>query len=161
MVSDLRDSKSGGQYPGQSTLKNRKDLKKQEQKTVVFFILALLLWIGLIAGGYFFSMKHLRQTEQNFLNQINALQQENQRIQEDITATMQLLHDELGNFSGEVAQVRGEMNLIREELELTGESLTGTDQTRLSLQERITELDGQLAALKGQLKKLEEAVRAL
>ncbi|MGI6317659.1 MAG: hypothetical protein GX263_09790 [Firmicutes bacterium] len=161
MDNDLKDVKSGKQYSGHSNLKNRKDLKKQDQKTVVFFVLALLLWAGLIAGGYFFSMKHLQETEQNFLNQINALQQENKRIQEDITATMQLLHDELGNFSDEIAQVRGEMIVIQEELELTGESLTGTDQTRLSLQERITELDGQLAALKEQLRKLEEAVRAL
>lgn len=161
MDSDLRDVKSGKQHSGHSKLKNRKDLKKQGQKTVVFFAIALLLWAGLIVGGYYFSMKHLQETEQNFLNQINALQQENQRIQEDITATMQLLHDELDNFSDEIAQVRGEMNLIQEELELTGESLTGTDQTRLSLQERITELDSQLAALKEQLRKLEEAVRAL
>ena len=54
MDSDLRDVKSGKQHSGHSKLKNRKDLKKQGQKTVVFFAIALLLWAGLIVGGYFF-----------------------------------------------------------------------------------------------------------
>lgn len=142
-------------------LKTRKKPKRQGQNTAALIVLALLLWAGLIYGGYFFAMKHLQATEQNFLNQIDVLKLENQRIHEEITATMQLLHDELDNFNGEMIQIRGEMNMIQEELELTGESLTGTDQTRLSLQERITELDGQLAALKEQLRKLEEAVLAL
>lgn len=161
MGNGIKDVQSGKQQSEYNQLKTRKGLREQGQKTVVFIVLALLLWAGLICGGYYFAMKHLQETEQNFLNQINALQQENRRIQEDITSTMQLLHDDLVNFSSEINEVRGEMSMIQEELELTGESLTGTDQTRLSLQERITELDDQLAALKGQLKKLEDAVRAL
>ena len=161
MSSDIRDVHLGNQQSEYSHLKARKELRGQGRKTVAFFVLAIFLWAGLIFGGYLFAMKHLQETEQNFLNQINALQQENQRIQEEITATMQLLHDELGNFSSEINEVRSEMSVIQEELELTGESLTGTDQTRLSLQERITELDAQLAALKSQLKKSEDAVRAL
>ena len=41
MDSDLRDVKSGKQHSGHSKLKNWNDLKKQGQKTVVIFVIAL------------------------------------------------------------------------------------------------------------------------
>ncbi|RJX24929.1 MAG: hypothetical protein C4554_08060 [Dethiobacter sp.] len=141
--------------------KSGKKLRGERQKTAVSFLLILLLWGGLVCGGYFLAREHLRKTEQHVSNQINELKLQNQRIESEITGAMQLFHQELENYKEEMRQIRSEMQMIQEELELTGESITGTDQTRQSLQERITELDKQLAALKEQIRKLEEAVRAL
>ncbi|MGI5823635.1 MAG: hypothetical protein ACOX6Z_06780 [Dethiobacteria bacterium] len=124
-------------------------------------MLIVLLWAGLVGGGYFAVQKHLQKSEQYFAEQLDELKVENQRLTADIVGTMHLFEQELGGSREEMQQLRQEMEMIREELELTGESLTGTDVTRQSLAERITELDRQLAGLQEQLKKLEAAVRAL
>lgn len=146
---DLQQSRSKGR------------LRQKKLKTPMVFVLILLLWAGLVFGGYFYALKQMQETKQHFSNQMMELKLENQHIEEEITGAMQLFSNELENSNREIMQIRSEMNMIREELELTGESITGTDQTRLSLQERITELDKQLAGLREQLRKLEEAVRAL
>lgn len=136
-------------------------IRGKKQETVVFFVLVLLLWIGLVGGGYLVLRRHLQKSEQYFTRQVNELKAENQRIAADIVDSMQLFEQELIASQEEMEQIRREMDLIQEEMELTGESITGTDATRQSLAERITELDQQLAGLKEQLRKLEAAVRAL
>ncbi|MDO9535758.1 MAG: hypothetical protein Q7J85_10625 [Bacillota bacterium] len=130
-------------------------------KTPVVIFLILLMWGGLVYGGYFYALKHMQETEQYFSNQMVEIKLNNQRIEEELIGVMKLVQNDLESFNQEIAQIRSEMNMIQEELELTGESITGTDQTRLSLQERITELDKQLGGLREQLRKLEAAVRAL
>jgi chromosome segregation ATPase len=145
----------------QSGHKAQKKLRKERQKTAVYFLLMALLWTGLVYGGYFLAREHLHRTEQHISEQFDELRQENRRIEKEITEAMQLFQNEVEKYKEEMQQIREEMQRIQEELELTGESITGTDKTRQSLQERMAELDKQLAALKEQLRKLEEAVRAL
>lgn len=136
-------------------------IRGKKQEAVVFFVLVLLLWVGLVGGGYLALRRHLQKSEQYFARQVNELKVENQRIAADIVGAMELFEQELIASQEEMEQIRREMDLIQEEMELTGESITGTDATRQSLAERITELDQQLAGLKEQLRKLEAAVRAL
>jgi len=134
--------------------------RSKRKKRVVFFILVLLAWAGLVYGGYSYAARHLQETEQHLANRVEELKLQNERTEEAIIEAMQLFQEELEITTAEIMQVRSEMNAIQEELELTGESITGTDETRQSLQERITDLDRQLAALRDQLQKLEEAARA-
>ena len=157
----LGHSPAGIQPTNQSPAQTGRKIREKQQKTVVLFVLVILLWVGLVGGGYFALRRHLQKTEQYFSRQMNELNAENQRIAEDIVGAMQLFEQELAGSREEMQQIRAEMNMIQEELELTGESITGTDATRQSLAERITELDQQLAGLKEQLRKLEAAVRAL
>lgn len=131
------------------------------QKPVLYFLLIILLWAGLVGVGYFAVQRQLQKSEQFFAEQLNELRTDNQRLTTDIVDAMQLFEQELSGSRAEMQQLRQEMEMIQEELELTGESLTGTDATRQSLTERIAELDRQLAGLQEQLKKLEAAVRAL
>jgi chromosome segregation ATPase len=149
-------SQTQKQHPGSKMRPGR-----EERQKIVSYLLLLLLWTALVCGGFFCARGYLNRTEQRFLNQIDELRLENQRIEEEIVETMQLFYNELNSYKEEIQLVRSEMNMIQEELELTGESITGTDQTRQSLQERMAELDKQLAGLREQLRKLEEAVRAL
>ena len=135
--------------------------QKKKLGTTAFFMLMILLWIGLVGGGYFALRGHLQRSERNFSRQVDTIRGENRRIAADITEAMGLFEQELVASREEMEQIRREMDLIQEELELTGESITGTDDTRQSLAERITELDQQLVDLKEQIKKLEAAVRAL
>jgi chromosome segregation ATPase len=158
---DLSNSQGRKQeQPNYNQAKTRKKAREKKLRTAIFIVLILLLWAGLVYGGFFYSLKHMRETERHFADQLNELKLENQRVEEEIIAAMQLFHNELESSSQEIMQIRNEMNIIQEELELTGESITGTDETRQSLQERITELDEQLVGLKEQLRKLEEAARA-
>lgn len=131
------------------------------QRAAFYFILAILLWVGLVGGGYFAVQKHLQKSEKYFAEQLDELKADNRRLITDVVGAMQLFEQELGGSREEMQQLCQEMEIIQEELELTGESLTGTDATRQSLTERIAELDRQLASLQEQLKKLEAAVRAL
>lgn len=131
------------------------------QKPVLYFMLVILLWVGLVGGGYFAVQRQLQRSEQFFAGQLNELRSDNKRLTTEIVGAMQLFEQELSGSRVEMQQLRQEMEMIQEELELTGESLTGTDATRQSLTERITELDWQLTGLQEQLKKLEAAVRAL
>lgn len=149
-------------------LKQQKKLKdrarKRERIMIIKMILLSLLivgaWIGIVYGGYYYSLNYLEEMEERFAIQIDSLIRENRRIEMEIKETMQLFHGELEHSNRDIMQIRNELNMIQEELALTGETITGSDETRLSLQQRISELDRQLAALRTQLGKLEDAVRA-
>jgi septal ring factor EnvC (AmiA/AmiB activator) len=157
----LGHSPAGKQQTNYRQAQTGRKTRENRQKTALFFVLIIFLWIGLVGAGYFAVRKHLQKSEQYFAGQMDELKAENQRITEDIVGAMQLFEQELAGSQEEMQQIRREMDMIQEELELTGESLTGTDATRQSLAERITELDQQLAGLQEQLRKLEAAVRAL
>lgn len=129
-------------------------------KIVISTFLIIILWAGIVYGGYHYGKQYLRQTEQRFTDQLETLVDENKKIEAGIKGTMQAFDDQLVSSNQDLLQIRNELNIIQEELALTGETITGSDETRLSLQERISELDRQLASLKEQLEKLEEAVRA-
>ncbi len=138
--------------------------RKKEQgriiKTVFLCVLVILLWTGIVYGGFYYGSIHLQEMEERFVSQIDSLIFENEQIEARLKGTIQTVHNELELSNQEVMQIQSELNLIQEELALTGETITGTDQTRLSLQERMAELDKQLASLRTQLKNLEDAVRA-
>lgn len=136
-----------------TTAKAKKRMRDKRLKTALSFIFLLILWAGLVFGGYFYALKQMQVMSQHFSEQVGELKEENQRIGEELAGAMQ-------SFQNEMQQVQSEMALIREELELAGESITGTDSTRQGLQERMAELDKQLASLREQLRRLEEATRA-
>ncbi|MGI5875625.1 MAG: hypothetical protein ACOX6X_02230 [Dethiobacteria bacterium] len=140
--------------------KKTKEKPGERRQKTFSFLLLLLLWLGLVGGGFWAALGYLHKTEQRILNQMEELKLENQRIEKEIMDSMQLFNDELNRYKEEIELVHSELGIIHEELELTSESLTGTDQTRQSLQERMAELDQQLTALKDQLQKLEAAIRA-
>lgn len=133
--------------------KTKKRMKDKRLKTALSFLLLLLLWVGLVLGGYFYALNRMQGISQHFSEQVGELQEENRRIGEELAGAMLSLQ-------GEMQQLQRELGLIQEELELAGESITGTDSTRQGLQERMAELDKQLAALREQLRRLEEATRA-
>ena len=137
---------------GQKEVKEAKG--KKTMKKVLSFFLLLLLWCGVVYGGYILAEEQFQRKAEEFSEQVNVFLEENRRIGSDISAT-------LANFQEEIQRLQDEMGLIKEELELASESITGTDATRQSLQVRIAELDRQLASLREQLRKLEEATRAL
>lgn len=141
--------------------KSKRKLREKRLTSAVSVILILLLWSGLVYGGYYLAVEHLRENREYFTGQVEELKRENQRMEAEITGALSLFQGELENYRGEIQQIRDEMNMIQEELELTGESIIGTDETRQSIQKRMAELDSQLGGLREQLRKLEEAVRAL
>ncbi len=140
--------------------KARKKERDRKIKTVFLCALVILLWAGIVYGGFYYGSMHLQEMEERFVSQIDGLILENEQIEARIAGAMQAVQNELELSNQEMMQIQSELNLIQEELALTGETITGTDQTRLSLQERMAELDNQLASLRTQLKRLEDAVRA-
>ncbi len=144
--------------------KNRKvrAAKKREKmsKGILFGALIVMVWVGIVYGGFYYSAMHLEKMEERFTHQIERLLSENKQVEAMIAGSMQAFQEELKLTNQEITHIQSELNLIQEELALTGETITGTDQTRQSLQDRMTELDNQLASLRIQLIKLEDAVRA-
>ena len=160
---DLAITQTQNEKKKQEEIINAKARKKEQGrkiKTVFFCALIILLWTGIVYGGFHYGSIHLQEMEDRFVTQIEGLLLENKQIEARITETIQAVHNDLELSNHEMMQIQSELNLIQEELALTGETITGTDQTRLSLQERMSELDNQLASLRTQLKRLEEAVRA-
>ena len=153
------DPRAEGLRPGKLNSK-RKQREKRLTKAISV-ILILLMWAGLVYGGYYLAREHLRENREYFTSQVEELKRDNRRMEEEITEALRLFQGELENYKGEIQQVRDEMGMIQEELELTGESIIGTDETRQSIQKRMAELDKQLGGLREQLRRLEEAVRAL
>ncbi|HAP32341.1 MAG TPA: hypothetical protein DCQ14_04715 [Firmicutes bacterium] len=142
-------------------LKSKRKLRDKRLAKAISVIIILLLWAGLVYGGYYLAWEHLRENREYFTSQVEELKRDNRRMEEEITGALRLFQGELENYRGEIQQIRDEMGMIQEELELTGESIIGTDETRRSIQKRMAELDSQLGGLKEQLRKLEESVRAL
>ncbi|MGG4496862.1 hypothetical protein [Brevibacillus reuszeri] len=116
-------------------------------------ILAILLWGGLAYAGYAFAV-HTLDKQQQFVNQqIQQVQEENQKQVRALGEQLTLVQDEMKNVQSGLAN-------LEEDLELTGKTIGGTNKTKEALQDRIDQLNKQLVDLKASLKKLEDAARA-
>jgi len=116
-------------------------------------ILAVLLWGGLAYAGYAFAV-HTLDKQQQFVNQqIQLVQEENQK-------QVRALGEQLTVVQDEMKTVQNGLSNLEEDLELTGETIGGTNKTKEALQDRIDQLNKQLVDLKASLKKLEDAARA-
>ncbi|GED70331.1 hypothetical protein BRE01_40330 [Brevibacillus reuszeri] len=116
-------------------------------------ILAILLWGGLAYSGYAFAV-HTLDKQQQFVNQqIQQVQEENQKQVRALGEQLTLVQDEMKNVQSGLAN-------LEEDLELTGKTIGGTNKTKEALQDRIDQLNKQLVDLKASLKKLEDAARA-
>lgn len=128
-------------------------------KKIIVFSFSVLVWIGLLFSGYYYTQKSLHNVQNAFQQDVITVKTANQE-------SMLLLMEEINSFQGELLEVSQELTsvkeqlgFIREELQLTGATMTGSDQSKQALTSRIADLDNQLAQLRNQLKKLEEAAR--
>lgn len=123
---------------------------------LLYSVLAILIWGGLIYGGYTVAKNYFEDINKHIDEQINEMKQQN----EAVIAQLEQFNLELQASTEELLIITNEIAVIKDALEITGETLTGSDATRLALQERISILDVRLNELTAQLKKLEEAARA-
>lgn len=134
----------------------RKKRTDRHNKKIIYPLLAILLWGGLVYGGYLITFNYFESTQAAHKEEMQELLDQNELI---VTQLGQF-NAELQSSTEELAMIKNELNYIKEGLELTGETMTGSDETRKALQERMTELDSRLNQLSIQLGKLEEAARA-
>lgn len=119
-------------------------------------IIAIIVWVGLLYGGYTVASNYFEETHSHLDQQIQEIKLQNQ----EVFSKLGRFNEELKYSNDELLIVRNELDYIKEALEITGETITGSDKTRLILQERMAELDKRLNQLQSQLIKLEEAARA-
>lgn len=123
---------------------------------IIFYILTVLLWGGLLYGGYLLALDYFEESNAYLDKKIEEV-----KIQNEAALTeLQRFNEELQDSTEELVLIKDELNYLKEALELTGETITGSDETRLAIEERIKVLDKQLSQLQKQLVKLEEAARA-
>ena len=123
---------------------------------IILSLLSIILWVGLIYGGYFFAVDYFEESNAYLDEKIEEVKLQN----ETALTELQRFNEELQYSTDELALIKDELAYLKESLQLTGESITGGDETRLAIEERMKELDKQLAELQKQLVKLEEAARA-
>jgi DNA repair exonuclease SbcCD ATPase subunit len=127
--------------------------QREEKRTVLPVMFAVLLWGGLTYAGYAFTYHTLEKQQQYVDKRIQEVQAFNEE-------QVQRLEEQLQAVQDEMKRVQAGMANIEEELELTGETIGGTNKTKQALQVRIDQLNKQLNELKASLKKLEDAARA-
>lgn len=127
----------------------------QKQKNILLISLlavSILLWIGVLFGGYWFANQYIETSKADIDTRIDEIETQNQKE----VAELQLKLDEAYQ---ELVYIKEELAYIEENLALTGESLNGSDETKVALQQRIDELNKQLKELQASIQKLEDAAR--
>ncbi|MBU8907905.1 hypothetical protein [Desertibacillus haloalkaliphilus] len=132
------------------------DGRQRLKRKLIYGLGSVILWGGLVYGGYYFIHSYLEEVRAEFDDKIDNVLDQN----EEIVTELEQFTLEIEATTDELAIIKDELSYIHEGLELTGETITGSDETRLALQERIVELDDRLNDLQSQLVKLEEATRA-
>jgi chromosome segregation ATPase len=102
----------------------------------IYILLLLLIWAGLVYGGFYF-------TKQYLANAINNIQQTN-------AMNMQEVKERLDSLTNE-------MIALKSELSSTDETLSSSSGIQEQLNKKIDLLDGQLKNLEKSLKILKEA----
>ena len=138
------------------TTPRQKRTQNRHNKKIIYPILAILLWGGLLYGGYLLTFNYFESTQATHKEEMQELVSQNKLI----VTQLEQFNAELQSSTEELTMIKNELNYVKEGLELTGETMTGSDETRKALQERMTELDARLNQLSIQLGKLEEAARA-
>ncbi|MGD8189287.1 hypothetical protein ACQCN2_04720 [Brevibacillus ginsengisoli] len=130
-----------------------KSLPIGNSKKMVMMAMSILVWVGLLLGGYFLANQYAKQTQQYIDQRLDKMQATNQE-------QMHKLERDLATVQTEMTKVHDGLAYIDEELKLTGKTIGGSDKTKQALQQRIDQLNQQLIQLKTSLKKLEDATRA-
>lgn len=127
--------------------------RTEGKRSMLPVVLAVLLWAGLAYAGYAFAVHTMDKQQQFVTQQLQQVQEENQRKMKELGEQLTLVQEEMKD-------VQKGLSNIEEELQLTGETIGGTNKTKEALQDRIDQLNKQLVDLKSSLKKLEDAARA-
>lgn len=136
---------------------NKTTKQTNNNKKVIAFFLSVIIWMGLLYGGYNYTQKSLHNVQTAFQQDVLTVKTANQESMLVLLGEINSLQGELLEVSQELSLVKEQLGFIKEELQLTGETMTGSDQSKQALTSRIADLDKQLAQLRNQLKKLEEA----
>jgi len=123
------------------SLQDQGSVRKQKKNTSIgkgtaFVFLFLLIWGGLVYGGYYYTKQYFDQTITN-LQQTNALHM--QEVNEKLSA------------------LNNELNALQDALSNTDETLSSAGDIQEELNEKIELLDEQLKALEKSLNILKEA----
>lgn len=137
-------------------LTRQKPKEETNKRKIVILIslltFTLLLWGGLLYGGYWYANQYIEKSKATIDSKISEIEAQNQ----DDVAGLQLKLDEANH---ELQYIKEELIYIQENLALTGESLNGSDDTKVALQQRIDELNNQLKVLQTSIQRLEDAAR--
>lgn len=109
--------------------------KKARWKGPAIIILVLLVWSGLVYGGFYLGKDYIDRSVKN--------------VQETNAMNVQALEEELKS-------IRGEMKEIETALNQADKQLSSTDATREKLNRKIEQLDKQLKQLQKSLQILRE-----
>ncbi|WP_134702708.1 hypothetical protein [Ammoniphilus sp. YIM 78166] len=127
----------------ESNMKKRRKANANQQ--LLIGVLTLVVWGGLLYGGYYLANQYIKNTQAYVQQQIQEVKVHNEQ--------------QVALLQTELLKMQEELGLIKEELAFADETLNGTNQTKHALQERMAMLDSQLTQLKTSLKHLEEAAR--
>ncbi|MBP1934096.1 hypothetical protein [Ammoniphilus resinae] len=131
--------------PIQSETSPQRKRKRRAIHPAIPIIIGVILWAGLLFGGYKVAEHYIQNTQSYIDERIAEVNQHNE--------------EKIGALQGELGKVQEELSAIQEELAMTDETINGTNETKQALESRMAALDKQLASLKNSLKQLEEAIR--
>ena len=135
----------------QQSLKRNSSTSKKGL-TISLFVTSLILWGGLVYGGYWLANQYINESKAYVDAKIEEVEKQNQEEMIELEAQLNGVYTELLN-------VKAELVFIEEDLALTGATLGGTDDTKVALQQRIDELNKQLKVLQTSIERLEDAAR--
>lgn len=139
------------EYTNENSPHLKRDRKKKSKAiSIMLFLISILVWGGLLYGGYYVATQYINSTEKYIDERLAVIQKSN-------TENMKELDSELQKVNDELLSIKSELVFIQEDLALTGETLNGTDETKMALQERIKALDTQLTELQKSISRLEDA----
>ncbi|WLR52967.1 hypothetical protein LC040_08815 [Bacillus tianshenii] len=147
----MADSLESNRYEQQAE-KEHVSEAKSKRKVMSLVIGSVLLWVGLVVGGYFLADHYIQQSQHYLDKRITAVEANNEKQVKQMENELNAVHKEMLN-------VKSELVFIQEDLQLTGETLDGTDKTKTALQQRMQDLDKQLEELRKSIARLEDASR--
>ena len=121
----------------------RRQAKKMDSTSIIILVSIAVLWIGLVAGGYWFASS---------LNAKNLAY-----IDAKIEEQFRELQPKINEISAEADKLKNDLLTINQMLASTGELIGGTDTNKLALEQRINELNAQLGELQQALERLQDA----
>lgn len=132
-----------GELPTLPSEPRRRQAKKMDSTSIIILVSIAVLWVGLVAGGYWFA---------NSLNAKNLAY-----IDSKIEEQFRELQPKINEISAEADKLKNDLLTINQMLASTGELIGGTDTNKLALEQRINELNAQLGELQQALERLQDA----
>ncbi|WP_246218180.1 hypothetical protein [Litoribacterium kuwaitense] len=124
--------------------------EKKTWVTVVWWSLSILLWAGVMFGGYTAAEYYANNTRSYVDDQLATIQAKNEETLTTLDTTVSSVKDELVNVQKNLA-------VLQTKVEETGQGISGNDETKAALQGEVDKLTKQLKQLQQSLAKLEEA----